>query len=529
MSAARTKGAVRRGDAASRRSRAGRTFVALLGVSSIALTAAAAQPLGPRDATRPGDVFALGEGGLGAIDMLTLEEGDGADASGRSTGAAGGSGGGAGSGSGSDLGLGFGFGFDDDPAVEVPVLGEESFASFVPSGIGGLGGGAGIPAATLRAYRAAAEVLAREAPGCGIDWALLAGIGRVEANHGRFGGATVSEQGVSVPRILGPRLDGSLANTQVIRDSDGGTLDGDAAYDRAVGPMQFLPGTWKRWGSDGDRDGVANPQDVDDAALAAARYLCQGRSGLADPAQAALAVRRYNNSSAYVDLVLATAAGYRSGTGLSVGFDPFGGAFDSEQGGADEYGDLLGWSPFMSLVPPGWTLPPGTVVGGGPGTPAPSVAPSVVPSAAPSMAPSSPPSTPAGPTVALDPPPTGPPTPPSGSPTTPPPIGPTEQPTEQPTGSATSSPSDPSLEPSQDPTTVSPAPMEPGCDPTPSADPGATPSADPVATPSTEPGDTPTLAPCPPTCGTTSPSTVPEPEPSSSPTCLPVASGEPSP
>ncbi len=46
-------------------------------------------------------------------------------------------------------------------------------------------------------------------------------------------------------------------------------------YDRAVGPMQFLPGTWGRWGSDGDRDGVSDPQDVDDAALAAARYLCE--------------------------------------------------------------------------------------------------------------------------------------------------------------------------------------------------------------------------------------------------------------
>jgi len=52
-------------------------------------------------------------------------------------------------------------------------------------------------------------------------------------------------------------MDGSLAATAVVVDSDGGALDGDARYDRATGPMQFLPGTWRSIGADGNGDGVA--------------------------------------------------------------------------------------------------------------------------------------------------------------------------------------------------------------------------------------------------------------------------------
>ena len=46
--------------------------------------------------------------------------------------------------------------------------------------------------------------------------------------------------------------------------------------DRAVGPMQFLPASWARYGADGNGDGVRDPHQLDDAALAAAAYLCAG-------------------------------------------------------------------------------------------------------------------------------------------------------------------------------------------------------------------------------------------------------------
>src|SRR4051794_9680009 len=45
----------------------------------------------------------------------------------------------------------------------------------------------GIPNVALNAYRVAAARMTNSSPDCGIDWSLLAGIGRIESNHGRFG------------------------------------------------------------------------------------------------------------------------------------------------------------------------------------------------------------------------------------------------------------------------------------------------------------------------------------------------------
>ena len=133
----------------------------------------------------------------------------------------------------------------------------------------------GIPEVALRAYEAATASLAASDPGCALPWWLLAGIGRVESNHGRFAGAVLLEDGTSSPPVIGIPLDGR-EGVALIRDSDDGLLDGDTTYDRAVGPMQFIPTTWAGWQSDGDGDGRADPHDVHDAALAAGRYLCGG-------------------------------------------------------------------------------------------------------------------------------------------------------------------------------------------------------------------------------------------------------------
>ncbi|MFZ5869558.1 MAG: lytic transglycosylase domain-containing protein, partial [Actinomycetota bacterium] len=170
---------------------------------------------------------------------------------------------------------------------------------------------AGIPVRVLAAYRFAADRMAQTQPRCGLPWWLLAGIGRIESAHAS--GGRVDDDGRTRGPILGPRLDGSLAGTRVITDSDGGALDLDAAYDRAVGPMQFLPGTWRAFGRDGDGDGAADPHDVDDAALAAAVYLCARGDDLTTEAGMAAAVLRYNASAAYVRSVLGWAYAYRDG------------------------------------------------------------------------------------------------------------------------------------------------------------------------------------------------------------------------
>ena len=174
--------------------------------------------------------------------------------------------------------------------------------------------GTGIPSTVLAAYRAAEAALAASDPSCRLPWNLVAGIGRVESGHAS--GGRVDGVGTTNGRILGPRLDGTTVGTATIRDTDGGTLDGDAAFDRAVGPMQFIPGTWKSFAKDGNKDGVASPHNVFDAALAAGTYLCAGGGDLSQPAAQRAALLRYNRSDAYGALVLRWAAAY--GAGVAV-------------------------------------------------------------------------------------------------------------------------------------------------------------------------------------------------------------------
>jgi hypothetical protein len=172
----------------------------------------------------------------------------------------------------------------------------------------------GIPTRVQAAYVAAAARAATTMPTCHIGWSVLAGIGRVESDHGRFGGAVIGTDGKVRPGIHGIRLDGS-GGTAAIRDTDGGVLDGDRMWDRAVGPMQFLPGTWRAYAVDGDGDGVADPQDVDDAAATAARYLCGGGDDLSTVTGRWKAAFRYNHSAGYANLVTALAVRYATQVG----------------------------------------------------------------------------------------------------------------------------------------------------------------------------------------------------------------------
>jgi membrane-bound lytic murein transglycosylase B len=169
-----------------------------------------------------------------------------------------------------------------------------------------------VPEAALRAYRRAEKLQAQADPDCDISWTLLAAIGRVESNHGRFGGSQLGSDGVSRPEIRGPQLNGA-GPFAAIHDSDRGVLDHDLVWDRAVGQMQFLPETWASVARDGDGDGRMNPDDIDDSALGSAVYLCGAGGSLADPAGMARAAFRYNHSDYYVKLVLSFQAGYQTG------------------------------------------------------------------------------------------------------------------------------------------------------------------------------------------------------------------------
>jgi cell wall-associated NlpC family hydrolase len=126
----------------------------------------------------------------------------------------------------------------------------------------------GIPAAALLAYTRAATVCP------GLSWAVLAGIGEVESDHGRS-------------PLPGVRAGANPAG--------------------AEGPMQMLPATFAAYAVGGPGH-PADPYDLGDAAVAAARLLCADGGG--DPARLAAALFAYNHDAAYVNEVVGWAARY---------------------------------------------------------------------------------------------------------------------------------------------------------------------------------------------------------------------------
>ena len=181
------------------------------------------------------------------------------------------------------------------PSERAPTSGD--LAVVDPDWLDRVAGDSGIPRRALSAYASAALTLTREQPECRLGWNMLAGIGRVESDHGRINGSRLLPSGQTTPRIIGVPLDGTrfLATP----DTDGGATDGDAEWDRAVGPMQFIPQTWETFGRDGNGDGRIEIDQIDDAALSAAALLCDPGLDLTVGEHWIAALDAYNPSASY--------------------------------------------------------------------------------------------------------------------------------------------------------------------------------------------------------------------------------------
>ena len=168
----------------------------------------------------------------------------------------------------------------------------------------------GIGTVALGAYASASVRLGREQPKCHVGWTTLAGIGAIESGHGTNGGSRVRADGTTTRPIIGPALDGTAGTGRIPSDEQSERWHGDTDWDHAVGPMQFIPSTWRRWGSDGNDDGQADPNNIIDAAYSAGRYLCASGRDLRTSEDWTQAIFSYNHSEEYVRNVVARANSY---------------------------------------------------------------------------------------------------------------------------------------------------------------------------------------------------------------------------
>jgi membrane-bound lytic murein transglycosylase B len=187
-----------------------------------------------------------------------------------------------------------------------------------------------IPVTALEAYGYAARVAEVENPDCHLSWNTLAGIGQIESHHGTYGRAILSRNGNVQPPIRGVRLDGSDGTLRIVEsdqtdladraDQDDRTDQADQAdradsdgVVRAMGPMQFIPETWRLYGVDANNDGVVSPDNIDDAALSAAGYLCWRGKDLDTARGWVTALLAYNDSEIYLRAVRDWATAYAAG------------------------------------------------------------------------------------------------------------------------------------------------------------------------------------------------------------------------
>jgi hypothetical protein len=169
-----------------------------------------------------------------------------------------------------------------------------------------------VPERALAAYQRAAAVMAPADAECHLSAELLAAVGRVESDHGRYAAWRLGPRARMFPTLIGSPVPATSrqAPASPVADTDGGVFDHDAAADHPLGPLQLLPGVWRQVAVDGDGDGNRSPDDLDDAALGLAIALCDGDLDLATPAGQDEALARLNIRPRYLRAVEAFRSAY---------------------------------------------------------------------------------------------------------------------------------------------------------------------------------------------------------------------------
>jgi membrane-bound lytic murein transglycosylase B len=188
------------------------------------------------------------------------------------------------------------------PAVPIATTAPSAVPTIDASWLANTSSATRIAPRTLTGYARAAVETGVTDPACHVSWNMIAAIGLVESANGTHDGALIGDDGELVGEIIGPALDGA-GGTVALPDTDDGRLDHDTTWDHAVGPMQFVPSTWALYAADGNGDGVADPNQIDDAALATAHLLCAGSRDLKTAAGWHAAMHAYNDLDSYDDAV----------------------------------------------------------------------------------------------------------------------------------------------------------------------------------------------------------------------------------
>lgn len=198
--------------------------------------------------------------------------------------------------------------FDSRPSPEEAAADTHESTAISPQWLDRIADQTGMPRRALQGYAQAQLHQNTEQPDCQVSWPTLAGIGWVESQHGTYAGGEIGLDGTTTVDIIGVALDGG-PGVAAIPDTDDGELDGDTQWDRAVGPMQFIPQTWRQWGVSAS-GGEPDPHHIDDAARSAAGYLCADGRDLTTTDGWWDAVLSYNDSTAYAQDVLDAATDY---------------------------------------------------------------------------------------------------------------------------------------------------------------------------------------------------------------------------